>query len=111
MPDAFAFTGNAASILAARIAYLLDLKGPALAVDTACSSSLVAVHLACESLRRAECDLAVAGGVCVINSGRFVAAMSQAGMISPSGRCHAFDSRADGFVCGEGAGAVVLKRL
>ena len=106
-----ALMGNVASILAARIAYLLDLKGPALAVDTACSSSLVAVHLACAALRRGECDTAIAGGVCVINSGRFLAAMSGAGMISPSGRCHAFDSRADGFVCGEGAGAVVLKRL
>ncbi len=106
-----ALMGNVASILAARIAYLLDLKGPALAVDTACSSSLVAVHLACEALRRGECDSAIAGGVCVINSGRFIAAMSQAGMISRSGRCHVFDSRADGFVCGEGAGAVVLKRL
>ena len=106
-----ALMGNVASILAARIAYLLDLKGPALAVDTACSSSLVALHLACEALRRGECDTAIAGGVCVINSGRFVGAMSQAGMISRSGRCHAFDSRADGFVCGEGAGAVVLKRL
>jgi len=106
-----ALMGNVASILAARIAYLLDLKGPSLAVDTACSSSLVAVHLACEALRRGECSSAIAGGVCVINSGRFLAAMSQAGMISRSGRCHAFDSRADGFVCGEGAGAVVLKRL
>ncbi|SMF97504.1 Acyl transferase domain-containing protein [Methylomagnum ishizawai] len=106
-----ALMGNVASILAARIAYLLDLKGPALAVDTACSSSLVAVHLACEALRRDECDTAIAGGVCVINSGRFIGAMSQAGMISRSGRCHAFDHRADGFVCGEGAGAVVLKRL
>lgn len=106
-----ALMGNVASILAARIAYLLDLKGPALAIDTACSSSLVAVHLACESLRRGECDTAVAGGVCVINSGKFLTAMSQAGMISRSGRCYAFDERADGFVCGEGAGALVLKPL
>jgi len=106
-----ALMGNVASILAARIAYLLDLKGPALAIDTACSSSLVAVHLASEALRRGECDTAIAGGVCVINSGKFLTAMSQAGMISRSGRCHAFDARADGFVCGEGAGALVLKRL
>lgn len=106
-----ALMGNVSSILASRIAYLLDLKGPALAVDTACSSSLVAVHLACESLRRKECDLALAGGVCIINSGRFIGSMSKAGVISKSGRCHAFDVRADGFVCGEGAGAVVLKPL
>ena len=106
-----ALMGNVPSILAARIAYLLDIKGPALAIDTACSSSLVAVHLACESLRRDECELAVAGGVCVINSARFVNAMSKAGVISASGRCHTFDSRADGFVCGEGSGAVVLKLL
>ena len=106
-----ALMGNVASILAARIAYHLNLKGPAMALDTACSSSLVAVHLACESLRRGECDMALAGGVCVINTGRFAASMTEAGMLSPSGRCHSFDARADGFVCGEGAGAIVLKRL
>jgi polyketide synthase PksM/rhizoxin synthesis polyketide synthase/nonribosomal peptide synthetase RhiB len=105
-----AFTGNAASMLAARIAYRLDLRGPCLAVDTACSSSLLAVKLACESLARGECDLALAGGVAVLSTSDFYVAASSAGMLSPTGRCHTLDQAADGFVPGEAAAAVVLKR-
>ena len=111
VPEAFAFMGNAASILAARIAYILNLKGPCLAVDTACSSSLVAVHLACRSLMSGECDMALAGGAFVTTTMGFNAAAAKAGMLSPTGRCHTFDAAADGFVPGEGAGVVVLKRL
>ena len=111
VPDSFAFTGNAASILAARIAYILDLKGPAIAVDTACSSSLIAVHLACQALRAGECEFALAGGVFVNTTAGFNTAAASAGMLSPRGRCAAFDADADGFVPGEGAGAVLLKPL
>ncbi|WP_044562063.1 SDR family NAD(P)-dependent oxidoreductase [Azospirillum sp. B4] len=110
-PQAFAFMGNAASILAARISYMLNLKGPAMAVDTACSSSLVSVHMACRSLLDGECDMALAGGVFVTTTKGFNVAAGTAGMLSRTGRCAAFDASADGFVPGEGAGIVVLKRL
>ncbi|MGL6094427.1 MAG: L-histidine N(alpha)-methyltransferase, partial [Fimbriiglobus sp.] len=110
-PEPAALIGNVPSILAARLAYFLNLKGPAVAVDTACSSSLVALHLACESLRSGACDFAVAGGVTVVSTPNLFAALTKAGMISPSNRCRAFGAGADGFVCGEGAGAVVLKPL
>ena len=83
-----------------------------MAVDTACSSSLVAVHLACQSLRSGECDLALAGGVNVMLVARAVRADLEAGaMLSPDGRCKTFDAAADGYVRGEGCGVVVLKRL
>ena len=95
-----------------RIAYLLGLRGPAVAVDTACSSSLVAVHLACQSLRLRESDLALAGGVqSHLVARKLSIALSKWSALSPRGRCHAFDAGADGFVRGEGAGVVVLKRL
>jgi phthiocerol/phenolphthiocerol synthesis type-I polyketide synthase D len=109
--DAYCATGNAHSITVGRIAYLLGLRGPAVAVDTACSSSLVAVHLACQSLRMRESDLVLAGGVNLILRPETQLALSKWGMLSPRGRCHAFDAGADGFVRGEGAGVVVLKRL
>ena len=103
--------GNVTSILAARISYFLNLKGPSVALDTACSSSLVAVHLACESLLAGTCDMALAGGVAVISTPQFIGAMVEGGMLSPNDRCASFDAAADGFVCGEGSGVVVLKRL
>jgi polyketide synthase PksN len=103
--------GNANSILAARIAYLLNLKGPAVALDTACSSSLVTTHLAVRSLLAGDADLMLAGGVTLYITEDPYIQMSKAGMLSPQGRCKAFDDRADGFVPGEGVGVVVLKRL
>lgn len=106
-----AMLGNAASILAARTCYLLDLKGPALSVDSACSSSLVAVHLACRSLQQRETDLMLAGGVTLYLDESPYIMMSKAGMLSPQGRCKTFDASADGIVTGEGVGVVVLKRL
>ncbi|MBI4576845.1 MAG: amino acid adenylation domain-containing protein [Planctomycetes bacterium] len=109
--DAYAGTGNAHSIAANRLSYLLDLRGPSLAVDTACSSSLVAIHLACQGLRQGECRMALAGGVNVILSPELTVAFSQARMMAADGRCKAFDERADGYVRGEGCGVVVLKRL
>ncbi|HEX3000672.1 MAG TPA: beta-ketoacyl synthase N-terminal-like domain-containing protein [Armatimonadota bacterium] len=106
-----AMWGNAGSIIPARIAYYLNLQGPAITIDTACSSSLVAVHLACQGLWAHETELALAGGVYIQNTPGFYLSAGQAGMLSASGACHTFDDRADGFVPGEGVGAVVLKRL
>jgi phthiocerol/phenolphthiocerol synthesis type-I polyketide synthase D len=109
--DAYSATGNAHAVGVGRIAYLLGLRGPAMAVDSACSSSLVTIHLACQSLRLRESDVALAGGVSLILRPETQIAMSKWGMLSPRGRCHSFDAGADGFVRGEGAGVVVLKRL
>ncbi|HSM56063.1 MAG TPA: amino acid adenylation domain-containing protein [Candidatus Sulfomarinibacteraceae bacterium] len=109
--DAYAGTGNAHSVAANRLSYILDLKGPSMAIDTACSSSLVAVHLAVQSLRSGESDLALAGGVNLLLSPELTITFSQARMMAADGRCKTFDTRADGYVRGEGAGVVVLKRL
>ncbi|WP_082704203.1 beta-ketoacyl synthase N-terminal-like domain-containing protein [Paenibacillus pabuli] len=106
-----AFWGNAASIVPARVSYFLNLQGPAIAVDTACSSSLVAIHLACQALWSGEVELALAGGVFVQSTPDFYLSAHRAGMLSPVGRCHTFDERADGFVPGEGVGVLLLKRL
>ncbi|MBX3711493.1 MAG: SDR family NAD(P)-dependent oxidoreductase [Lysobacter sp.] len=105
------FTGAATSILAARIAYALDLRGPCVSIDTACSSSLVAIAQACDSLNSGQSDLALAGGVYVMGGPSMHIMTAQAGMLSPDGRCHTFDANANGFVPGEGVGVVVLKRL
>ena len=109
--DHYAGTGNAASVAANRLSYLFDFQGPSLAVDTACSSSLLAVHLAIDSLRRDECRVAIAGGVNLMLTPDLTVVFSQARMLSPDGRCKAFDAGADGYVRGEGCGMVVLKRL
>ncbi|WP_432973946.1 type I polyketide synthase [Dactylosporangium sp. CA-233914] len=110
--SAYASTGTSHSVVAGRLSYLLDLRGPSLTVDSACSSSLVAVHLAAQSLRSGECDLALSGGVNVVVSPLPSIAFSQfPGMVSPDGRCKTFDARADGYVRSEGCGVVVLKRL
>ncbi len=90
--DAYTGTGNAHSITVGRISYLLGLRGPAVAVDTACSSSLVAVHLACQSLRLREVDLALAGGVSITLRPETQIAISAWGLLSPQGRCAAFDA-------------------
>ncbi len=109
--DAYVGTGTALSIAANRLSYQLDLRGPSLAVDTACSSSLVAVHLAVRSLRRGECDAALAGGVNLLLSPDPSLAFSSARMMAQRGRCRTFDAGADGYVRGEGCGVLVLKRL
>ncbi|MFJ6208620.1 SDR family NAD(P)-dependent oxidoreductase [Lysinibacillus sp. NPDC092081] len=103
--------GGSLSILAARISYFLNLKGPSLALDTACSSSLVAIAEACNSLILGTSDLALAGGVCVITNPSLHIMASKAGMLSSDGRCFTFDDRANGFVPGEGVGVLLLKRL
>ncbi|MFC7752696.1 SDR family NAD(P)-dependent oxidoreductase [Tsukamurella soli] len=109
--DAWSNTGGALSIIANRLSYLLDLRGPSLTVDTACSSSLVAVHLAIRSLRSGESDVALAGGVNLLLSPAVFHGLDESGSLSPTGACRAFDAGADGFVRGEGCGVVVLKRL
>lgn len=104
-------TGTAHSIAANRISYCLNLKGPSVAMDTACSSALTAVHAACEHIWTNRGDTAMAGGVTVmITPGGFIG-FSQASMLSPDGRCAAFAANANGFVRGEGAGMILLKRL
>jgi acyl transferase domain-containing protein/NADPH:quinone reductase-like Zn-dependent oxidoreductase/acyl carrier protein/SAM-dependent methyltransferase len=104
-------TGSAHSIAANRISYCLNLRGPSVAMDTACSSALTAVYAACEHIRTGRGDIALAGGVTVmITPGGFIG-FSQASMLSPDGKCKAFDASANGFVRGEGAGMVLLKRL
>lgn len=109
--DAYYGTGNALSVAAGRLSYLLGLTGPSLSVDTACSSSLVTIHLACQSLRQGDCDLALAGGVNLLLSPETTINFSKARMMAPDGRCKTFDASADGYVRGEGCGLVVLKRL
>ena len=104
-------TGSAHSIAANRISYCLNLRGPSVAMDTACSSALTAVHAACEHIWAGRGDTALAGGVTImITPGGFIG-FSQAGMLSPEGQCAAFDASASGFVRGEGAGMVLLKRF
>jgi len=104
-------TGGALSIIANRLSYVLDLRGPSVTVDTACSSSLVAIHLACKSLRTGESDLALAAGVNLVLSPAVTRSFDAAEAMSRSGACRAFSADADGFVRGEGCGVVVLKRL
>jgi phthiocerol/phenolphthiocerol synthesis type-I polyketide synthase D len=109
--NAWSATGGALSVIANRVSYFFDLRGPSVTVDTACSSSLVAVHLACQSLRSGDSNLAIAAGVNLLLSPVVTFSFDQAEAMSPTGRCHAFDAAADGFVRGEGCGVVVLKRL
>lgn len=102
--------GNIRSVIAGRIAYMLDLRGPAMVVDTACSSSLVAIHTACRALRGGECDLAFAGAV-KLYLAPVVDDNFDIGIMSSSGRTKAFDEMADGTGLGEGTAAVLLKPL
>lgn len=104
-------TGNFLSTAVDRLAYFFDLRGPSMAVDTACSSSLISLHLACRSLDSGEAELALAGGVNAILSPALSISLAKAGMLSPTGRCRAFDATADGYVRGEGAGFLLLKPL
>ncbi|MDP5336970.1 MAG: SDR family NAD(P)-dependent oxidoreductase [Nodularia sp. (in: cyanobacteria)] len=109
--NAYYGTGTALSAAAGRLSYFLGLQGPAMVVDTACSSSLVTVHLACQSLRNGESNLALAGGCNLILAPDSSIYLSQTKAISPDGRCKTFDATANGYGRGEGCGIVVLKRL
>jgi phthiocerol/phenolphthiocerol synthesis type-I polyketide synthase C len=109
--DPYMASGTLASFGAGRLSYLLGARGPSVAIDTACSSSLVAAHLACQSLRKRESDMAVVGGTQVLLSPGPSIAFSRWGMLATDGRCKTFDAAADGYVRGEGCGAIILKRL
>ena len=109
--EAWTATGAAPSIIANRLSYLLDLRGPSMAIDTACSSSLVAVHQACRALADGEIDRAVVAGVNLLLTPVITKNFALAGALAPDGRCKAFDAAADGIVRGEGCGVVVLERL
>ncbi len=107
----YSVSGTSFNTAIGRVAFALGLHGPAMAVDTACSSSLVAVHQAAVGLQRGEADLALAGGVHAMVSGRLTELRGNAGMLAPDGQCKTFDAAANGYVRGEGCGIVVLKRL
>ncbi len=108
---AHAGIGVSHSVASGRISYLLNTRGPSLTIDTACSSSLVGIHTACQSLRARECDLALVAAASLKTLSDEVVIFSRWGMLASDARCKTFDAAADGFVPGEGAGAVLLKRL
>ena len=109
--DAYSMIGITLSPLANRISYVFDLRGPSFTVDTACSSSLVALHQACEAIRGGQIGMAMVGGVSLLLAPQSFVGFCAASMLSPNGRCHAFDARADGYVRAEGGGMVALKPL
>ncbi|WP_158750015.1 beta-ketoacyl synthase N-terminal-like domain-containing protein [Acidobacterium sp. S8] len=109
--DAYAGVGAALSIAAGRISYFLGSHGPALVVDTACSSSLAALHLAVQSLRSGEIDLAIVGAANLILSPEYNVGFTRTRMLSRDGHCKTFDASADGYVRSEGCGVLVLRRL
>jgi len=103
--------GIGQNFIAAHVSKFFDFKGPCFVLDSACSSSLTSAHLACQSLLGGECEIAVAGGVDVLLDERMYLLLTEAKALSPDGRCHTFDLKANGYVPGEGAGAVVMKTL
>ena len=109
--DAYSMIGITLCSLSNRISYAFDLRGPSFTVDTACSSSLVALHQACEAIRGGQIDMAMVGGVSLLLAPQSYIGFCAASMLSPKGRCHAFDARADGYVRAEGGGVVILKPL
>jgi acyl transferase domain-containing protein/NADPH:quinone reductase-like Zn-dependent oxidoreductase/acyl carrier protein len=109
--DAYAMYTGFDSIGPGRVGFMLNLRGPQVVVESACASGLLAVHSACQSLRTGESDVALAGASMLTLGPEGVVAPALWGVFSPTGRCHAFDAAADGYVRGEGCGVVVLKRL
>jgi len=107
----YALTGTSSAVIPNRISYAFDFRGPSVSVDTACSSSLVALHQAVRDLRAGDADVAVAGGVNILASPFVTTAFGELGVLSPTGKIHAFSEDADGFVRSDGAGIVVLKRV
>jgi acyl transferase domain-containing protein/NADPH:quinone reductase-like Zn-dependent oxidoreductase/acyl carrier protein len=111
LSEPYVMTGSAVSILSNRVSYIFDLHGPSMSIDTACSSSLVALHEACSSLWSGESPVAIVGGVNLVLSPFCHVGFSHASMLSPTGRCRAFDAKGDGYVRSEGGGVVVLRPL
>lgn len=109
--DGFSASGNSHSTLANRVSFLLNLRGPSAPLDTACSSSLVALHRAIESIHTGSSDMAIVGGVQVMLTPIAHISLSSAGMLSVDGKCKTFDKDANGYVRGEGAGAIFIKPL
>lgn len=109
--NSYSVTGVSFNAACGRLSYFYDFKGPSIAFDTACSSSLVALNAAVQSLRKAECDMAIVGGVNMILTPESFIGLSKINGLSEDGRCKAFDASADGFGRGEGCGIVILKRL
>ncbi|QYM91631.1 SDR family NAD(P)-dependent oxidoreductase [Dickeya zeae] len=104
-------TGTATSIIANRISHFFGFRGPSVAIDTACSGSLNAIHNAIQAIASGDCDIAISGGVNLILTSTRHQSFAKMGMMSPTGACHSFDNRADGYVRGEGAGVLLLKPL
>ncbi len=109
--NAYHASGNVPNVTPGRLSYTLGLHGPSIALDTACSSSLTAIHMACQSIRSGDSDMAIAGGVNVMLAPEISISFSKWGMLSPDGCCKTFDAGANGFVRGEGCGVVILKPL
>lgn len=110
-PTKNAIIGAGQNFIGAHISHFLNLKGPNMVLDTACSSSLVSIHLACQGLLLNETEMAIAGGVDILLDEKSYIMLSESRALSPDGKCHTFDEKANGFVPGEGCGVVILKSL
>ena len=110
-PQPYGLTGSSLSILSNRVSYCFNLKGPSMTLDTACSSSFYALHMACSAIRNGDCDTAIVAGSNLILTPETQIVSSELGTVSASGRCHTFDTKADGYVRAEGVAALYVKRL
>ncbi|XP_071093645.1 mycocerosic acid synthase-like [Haliotis cracherodii] len=109
--DHHSVTGTGSSIVSNRVSFIFDLRGPSMTIDTACSSSLVAIHQAGLAMKAGDCSMAICGGVNLLLNGGVFVPLSKAQMLSPTGQCHAFSAKADGYTRGEGCGIVIIKPL